>query len=149
MQFVKEFVPDVLSSNFPQPYLITPKAGSRALTYASEDYHVACHYSTRGSEYGFIKEFESTIGAIVGYMDFGIENQDSPVMENAYEVPLYPGNSRLKNISWILTRMVYMSLRLFLKMILIGRILWNCTVLDIMQTLRCYIEGKVRKKKTQ
>ena len=80
MQFVKEFVPDVLSSNFPQPYLITPKAGSRALTYASEDYHVACHYSTRGSEYGFIKEFESTIGAIVGYMDFGIENQDSPVM---------------------------------------------------------------------
>ena len=40
MQFVKEFVPDVLSSNFPQPYLITPKAGSRALTYASEDYHV-------------------------------------------------------------------------------------------------------------
>ena len=65
MQFVKEFVPDVLSSNFPQPYLITPKAGSRALTYASEDYHVACHYSTRGSEYGFIKEFESTIGAIV------------------------------------------------------------------------------------
>lgn len=40
-------------------------------------------------EYGFIKEFESTIGAIVGYMDFGIENQDSPVMENAYEVPLY------------------------------------------------------------
>lgn len=98
MQFVKEFVPDVLSSNFPQPYLITPKAGSRALTYASEDYHVACHYSTRGSEYGFIKEFESTIGAIVGYMDFGIENQDSPVMENTYEVPLYPGNSRLKNI---------------------------------------------------
>lgn len=75
MQFVKEFVPDVLSSNFPQPYLITPKAGSRALTYASEDYHVACHYSTRGSEYGFIKEFESTIGAIVGYMDFGIENR--------------------------------------------------------------------------
>ena len=149
MQFVKEFVPDVLSSNFPQPYLITPKAGSRALTYASEDYHVACHYSTRGSEYGFIKEFESTIGAIVGYMDFGIENQDSPVMENTYEVPLYPGNSRLKNIILDINENGVHVFKVIPQNDSDWQDFMDCTVLDIMQTLRCYIEGKVRKKKSQ
>ncbi len=85
-------------SNFPQPYLIAPKTESRALIYACDDYHIACYYcSTEGSEYGFIKEFESIEG-ITGYMDFGIENADGPVAGNAYEVALYPGNSRLKNI---------------------------------------------------
>ena len=85
-------------SNFPQPYLIAPKTENRALTYASDDYDIASDYSTGGSGYGFIKEFESTGGTITGYMDYGIENMDSPVAGNAYEVPLYPGSSRLKNI---------------------------------------------------
>lgn len=85
-------------SSFPQPYLIAPKTESRAVTYASEDYRIACDYSTGGTKYGFIKEFESTSEKITGYMDFGIENGEKPVIGNAYETPLYPGSSRLRNI---------------------------------------------------
>ena len=93
-------------SSFPQPYLIAPKTESRAVTYASEDYRIACDYSTGGTKYGFIKEFESTSEKITGYMDFGIENGEKPVIGNAYETPLYPGSSRLRNID-VYKRQVY------------------------------------------